>query len=114
MGKASSKKKEMKQSMPVRRVKMYVTKPEAFMSFFKEGLELRQGFKISKGIPEDAVLVTVTHEPLRNAIVFVVQSNKFDAIPINEQPPIEYISIQLEEEHDKVPEGVVKKYTTTH
>lgn len=81
--------------MKPRRVKFLMINPGDFMAFFKKGLKVRSGFKIVKGIPADAQILTITYDHLRNGIVIVVESETYDEVEPGVTPPIELIEINL-------------------
>jgi hypothetical protein len=86
---------EMKKAdIPTRKAKMLMVNPADFMALFTKGLEFRKHTKIISGIPDDAILLTVAAEPIRHAIMLVVQSESYEPIPINQMPPVELIEIQ--------------------
>lgn len=91
----------VKQPTPTRQVKMLMINPPDFMALFKKGLQVRGGWKIIKGLPPDAKLLTIAYEPTRNGVMLVVESASYTAIPINEVPPIEVVEIELSGRHVK-------------
>lgn len=86
---------DMKEAeIPTRRAKMLMVNPADFMYLFTKGLTFAKHTKIIAGIPDDAVLLAVAAEPIRHAIMLVVQSESYEPIPINEMPPVELVEIQ--------------------
>lgn len=81
--------------IPTRRVKMLMVNPADFMYLFTKGLVFRKQTKIVKGVPEDAVLVAIAADSMRNGIMLVVESQTYDEVPINVLPPVEPVSIDL-------------------
>lgn len=81
--------------MKPRRVRFMMINPADFMQFFKKGLKVRAGFKVIKGAPADAEIVTITYDNLRNAIVIVVQSETYDEVKPGVLPPVEPIEIDI-------------------
>lgn len=84
-----------KGNIPTRRVRMYMVKPADFMFLFTKGLKWRKNTTIVKGCPEDAIVIAVAPDSIRNGIMLVVQSKEFDEIPINVLPPVEPIEIDV-------------------
>lgn len=80
--------------IPTRRVRMLMVNPADFMYLFTEGLVFRKRAELIKGVPDDAVLIAIAADSMRNGIMLVVQSKTFDEIPINELPPVIPVSIQ--------------------
>lgn len=80
--------------IPTRRVRMLMVNPTDFMYLFTKGLEFRKRTKISEGVPEDAKLIAVAADSVRNGIMLVVESDSYEPIPINVLPPVQPISIQ--------------------
>lgn len=84
------------QEVPKRRVAMLMVKPGEFMFLFKKGLRFQKNFKVIEGIPEDAKIIAVAPDSIRNGIMLVVQSAEFDEIPITTLPPIIPVNIDLD------------------
>lgn len=82
--------------IPKRRVKMLMVKPGEFMFLFTKGLRFQKNFKVIAGIPEDAKVITVAPDSIRNGIMIVVQSQEYDEVPINVLPPVEPVDIDLD------------------
>jgi hypothetical protein len=79
--------------IPTRRVRMLMVNPVDFMWLFTKGLAFRKQLKIIDGVPEDAKLVAVMADSVRNGIMLVVESASYDAIPINAMPPVQPVKI---------------------
>lgn len=82
--------------IPKRRVKMLMVKPGEFMFLFTKGLRFQKNFKVIAGVPEDAKVITVAPDSIRNGIMIVVQSQEYDEVPINVLPPVEPVDIDLD------------------
>ena len=82
--------------VPKRRVAMLMVKPGEFMFLFKKGLRFQKNFKVIEGLPEDAKLISVAPDSIRNGIMLVVQSSEFDEVPITVLPPIIPVNIDLD------------------
>lgn len=80
--------------IPTRRARMLMVNPADFMFLFTQGLEFRKHTKLVQGIPADARLLAVAAEPVRHAIMLVVESDEYDEVPINVMPPVQLIEIQ--------------------
>lgn len=80
--------------IPKRRAKMLMVNPSDFMFLFTKGLKWRKHTTLVEGVPADAQLIAVAAEPVRGAIMLVVQSEEYDEIPIDKMPPIQMVSIQ--------------------
>jgi hypothetical protein len=78
-----------------RRVKFVMINPAAFMSLFTEGLKIRKGWKIMEGIPEDAKIITVVYDSLRNGFIVLLESEKYPPVQEGVMPPIQPISIKI-------------------
>lgn len=81
--------------VPVRRVKMLMVNPTDFMFLFTKGLKWRKNTTIILGVPEDAQVIAVAADSVRNGIMLVLKSSEYDEIPINVLPPVEPISIDV-------------------
>lgn len=82
--------------IPKRRAAMLMVKPGDFIFLFTKGLRFQKNFKVVKGIPEDAKVIAVAPDSIRNGIMIVITSKEFDEIPINVLPPVIPISIDLD------------------
>lgn len=82
--------------VPTRRVRMLMVNPTDFMFLFTKGLKFRKNYKIIKGVPDDAQVIAVAPDSIRNGIMLVVQSSEFDEIPINVLPPTIPVDIDLD------------------
>lgn len=82
--------------IPTRRVKMLMVKPGEFMFLFTKGLRFQKNFKVIKGVPEDAKLITVVPDSIRNGIMLVVQSSEYPEVPMNVLPDVEPVEIDLD------------------
>jgi hypothetical protein len=71
--------------------------PADFISLFRKGLKLHAGYKVIKGVPADAEIITVTYDNLRNAIVVVVQSETYEEVEPGVMPPIQVVDINVKE-----------------
>jgi len=89
-------KKEKPAEIPTRRVKMLMVKPGEFMFLFKKGLRFQKNFKVISGVPDDAKLITVVPDSIRNGIMLVVESSEYEPIPINVLPEVEPVNIDLD------------------
>lgn len=81
--------------MPTRRVRVIMVNPTDFMSLFTKGLRFRKNFQIIEGIPEDAELIGAAYDVRMDGILLVVESEEFEAIPINIVPPVQPLSINV-------------------
>jgi hypothetical protein len=79
--------------IPKRRVRMLMVKPEEFMWLFTKGLSFRKQTRIIEGIPEDAQLVAIAADSVRNGVMLVVHSAEYEEIPINVLPPVQVVNI---------------------
>lgn len=79
--------------IPTRRVKMLMVNPADFMFLFTKGLVFRKRTRIVEGVPEDAQLIAVAPDSIRNGIMLVVQSEEYDEVPINVLPPVQVVEI---------------------
>lgn len=86
-----------------RRVKMLMVNPPDFMVLFTKGLKVRGGWKIIKGVPADAKILTIAYEPARGGIMIVVQSEEYDMVGPTEVPPIQMVEIEVNDRHVKKP-----------
>lgn len=84
---------EFVEGVPVRRVKMLMVNPVDFMYLFTKGLEFRKHTKLIEGLPDDALLISVAAEPVRNGIILVVKSESYDPTPLSALLPVELVSI---------------------
>lgn len=82
--------------VPIRRVKMLMVNPTDFMFLFTKGLKFNKNYRLIKGVPEDAKVVAVAADSIRNGIMLVVESSEYDEIPINVLPPVEVIEIDFD------------------
>ena len=73
-----------------------MVKPGEFMFLFTKGLRFQKNFKVIAGVPEDAKVITVAPDSIRNGIMIVVQSQEYDEVPINVLPPVEPVNIDLD------------------
>lgn len=81
--------------IPTRRAKMLMINPADFMVLFTKGIVFKKHTRVIEGIPEDAKLIGLAAEPVRNGVILVVESDTYDEIPINVMPPIEVVSINM-------------------
>lgn len=86
---------QRKPEVKTRKVRFLMVEPGMFMAMFTKGLRIRSGMKITEGVPKDAKLLTVTYDARLNAILLVVESEEYDAIPVTKMPPVQEIEIQL-------------------
>lgn len=82
--------------VPKRRAAMLMVKPGEFMFLFTKGLKFQKNFQVIKGLPEDAKLIAVAPDSIRNGIMLVVTSREFEEIPINVLPPVIPVDIDLD------------------
>lgn len=94
--------------IPTRRVKMLMVNPADFMFLFTKGLVFRKRTRIVKGIPEDAKLVAVAADSMRNGIMLVVESSEYEEVPINVLPPVQVVEIDTRT-MDEVKKRIVRK-----
>jgi len=94
---------EEKQPIETRQVKMLMVNPTDFMVLFTKGLRVKSGYKLIKGLPSDATLLTIAYEPARNAILMVVESKEYTAIPKTQLPPIEAVEIEINDKRFSKP-----------
>lgn len=78
-----------------RRVKVFMMKPEDFMSLFVKGFKFHKNATVFEGLPEDAECVGIGSNGVIPGVLLVVQSQEFDPIPVTENPPVVTISINL-------------------
>lgn len=88
--------KQKPAKIPERRVKMLMVRPGDFMFLFTKGLRFQKNFKVIKGVPDDAQIIAVAPDSIRNGIMLVVQSKEYKLIPINVLPPVEPVEIDLD------------------
>ena len=79
----------------MRRVKFLAVSPGEIMSLFKKGLKVRGGFKVIKGAPADAKVLTVTYEARLDKFLIVIESDSYDEVPDTQMPEIEPVEIVL-------------------
>jgi hypothetical protein len=82
--------------VPKRRVAMLMVKPGEFMFLFTKGLRFQKNFKVIAGVPDDAKVIAVAPDSIRNGIMIVVTSKEFEEIPINVLPPVIPVDIDLD------------------
>jgi len=82
--------------VPKRRAAMLMVKPGEFMFLFTKGLRFQKNFKVIKGVPEDAKVIAVAPDSIRNGIMIVITSKEFEEIPINVLPPVIPVDIDLD------------------
>jgi hypothetical protein len=82
--------------VPKRRAAMLMVKPGEFMFLFTKGLRFQKNFKVIEGVPEDAKVIAVAPDSIRNGIMIVITSSEFDEIPINVLPPVLPVNIDLD------------------
>ncbi len=70
-----------------RRIRILLIDGAAMMAMFKEGLKVRQDYKIIKGVPSDAQLMGVSIDHATGCPVMVVWSSEFENIPEGKQFP---------------------------
>lgn len=87
--------KEHEAEIPTRKVRMLMVNPSDFLYLFTKGLKVRKRFQIISGVPDDAMLLAISADPIRHAIVLVVQSESYEPIPTTDMPPIEMVEIEL-------------------
>lgn len=95
--------------VPKRRVKMLMVKPGEFMFLFTKGLRFQKNFKVVKGVPDDAKLITVVPDSIRNGIMLVVQSSEYPEVPMNVLPEVEMVDIDLDGIKNPTKKKVVPK-----
>lgn len=96
--------------IPTRRVKLLMVNPTDFMYMFTKGLKWRKNWSIIEGVPEDAKVIAITPDSIRNGIMLVVESDSYDEIPINVLPPAEPVSIDMTNRpQKKIPKRKKKK-----
>lgn len=83
-----------KAEVPTRRVKMMMVNPADFMFLFTKGMTFRKHTKLIEGLPEDAQLIAIAADSVRNGIMLVVQSESYDPVPATVLPPVEMVKIQ--------------------
>ena len=82
--------------VPKRRAAMIMVKPGEFMFLFTKGLRFQKNFKVVKGVPDDAKVISVVPDSIRNGIMIVITSQEFEEIPINVLPPVIPVDIDLD------------------
>ena len=93
--------------VPTRRVRMLVANATDIMVLFKEGMKFRRETTILAGVPDGAKLLTVASEPVNHGIIFVVEHESYEPVPINVIPPMIYVKVQT-----GVPGATKKKAST--
>lgn len=93
--------------VPKRRVAMLMVKPGDFMFLFTKGLRFQKNFKVIEGVPDDAEVIAVAPDSMRNGIMLVIQSQEFDEVPMTVLPPIIPVDIDL----DGIKQATKKKVT---
>ena len=78
-----------------RRVKFLMCDPAGFMALFKEGMKFRKNFRIVKGLPKDAKLISVAYDMQRGGIMMIVESQEYDEVQPTNQPPIQQVEIEV-------------------
>lgn len=81
--------------VPKRRVRMLMVNPSDFCFLFTKGLEFKKHTKIIKGAPEDAEVIALVADSVRNGVMLVVKSESYDEVPINVLPPVESVEIDM-------------------
>lgn len=81
--------------IPNRRVRMLMVNPTDFIFLLTEGLRFDKRTQIIKGVPEDAKVIAVAPDSMRNGIMLVVESKEYDEIPINVLPPVQPVQIDI-------------------
>ncbi len=81
--------------IPTRRVRMLMVQPADFMSLFTKGLVFNKRTELLEGIPDDAKLITLAPDSVRNGVMLVVESSEYEAIPINVLPPVQAVQIHI-------------------
>jgi hypothetical protein len=94
-----------KKPIESRKVKLLMVNPPDFMALFTKGLKVRGGWKIIKGVPADAKLLTIAYEPSRNGVMLVVESEEYEPVPKNVTPPIQIVEIDINDRHVKKPKA---------
>jgi len=69
--------------------------PADFMVLFTKGLKVRGGWKIVKGAPADAQIISIAYEAARGGIMLVIESAEYDEVPQNIVPPIQMVKIEI-------------------
>ena len=80
---------------PVARRRFLIVNPTEFIGFFTKGFVFAKRIKLIEGVPEDAQVVSMTVDHIRNGLVFLVESAEYDEIPMTQMPPVQHISIEL-------------------
>lgn len=81
--------------IPTRRVRVLMVNPTDFMFLFTKGLVFRKTTKLIEGVPEDAQLIAVAADSVRNGVMLVVQSKEYDEVPMDVLPPVQMCSIDV-------------------
>lgn len=92
---AADLEKLKKVKIPNRRVKMLMVNPTDFMFLFTKGLKWRKNTTIIAGVPDDARVIAVAADSMRNGIMLVVESAQYDEVPVNVLPPVEPVGIDV-------------------
>lgn len=82
--------------VPKRRAAMIMVKPGEFIFLFTKGLRFQKNFKVIQGIPDDAKVIAVAPDSIRNGIMIVITSKEFEEIPINVLPPVIPVDIDID------------------
>ena len=80
---------------PVARRRFLIVNPTEFIGFFTKGFVFAKRVKMIEGVPEDAQVVSMTVDHVRNGLVFLVESEEYDEIPMTQMPPVQHISIEF-------------------
>ncbi len=80
--------------MPTRKVKMMMVNPADFMFLITKGMTFRKHTKLIEGLPEDAQLVALAADSIRNGVMLVVQSESYEPVRADTLPPVEMVKIQ--------------------
>ena len=80
---------------PTRRVRFLIVNPADFLYLFTKGLVLAKRTQVFEGVPEDALLMSMTVDHVRGGIILVVQSSEYEPIPITQMPPVQEVKIRV-------------------
>lgn len=84
-----------KNEVPRYRRRFLMVNPQDFLLLFKKGLVLDKRMTVLTGVPQDAMMVSMTVDHVRGGIMLLVQSDEYDEIPATDMPPVQLVEISL-------------------
>lgn len=76
-----------------RRVQILAIDAATFLGFFKEGLRMKAGYQVIKGVPEDAIVLGTSIDYDTGAPILVVWSSKFPQVAKDKKFP--FVQVEL-------------------